>query len=90
MPRVKNRQAYPFTLNLERGVDYGRPELAPSEVVSAVPVALADGKTGVQEIARQLPGSLTWGPGETLEVPETILANHDFKRAVPRILIVVS
>lgn len=46
-------------VNLERGVDYGHPDLAPTRITLEQAV-----EGGVEITERELPGSVTWLPGE--------------------------
>lgn len=88
MPRIKNLQRMPFTVNLRVGEDYG-PELRPSRVVFAVPVNTDDGRAGVQEVAKILPAAITWRPGETKDVPAAVLEIQEVKRALSMRLLVL-
>lgn len=87
MIKVKNVSRTPFTLNLLRGVNYGQ-DFKASAFEMQVPVTMPDGKAGLQTISRELPASITWAPGQTLEVPEKVREIDQFKRATPRILVV--
>jgi flavin-dependent dehydrogenase len=81
-----------FVLNLERGANYGgHPECAGSHFSAVLLDYDKDGNEHRRLVERELPGALTWLPGETKRnLPDVIGKSPVLRRAVARgILFVV-
>lgn len=91
MINLKNKSRTEFTINLRRGGDYGAdPRFRTSTMRMARPVELPTGEKGLERIERELPGSLTWLPGQTQRaLPDAVMEIPEVRRAMFNTLIVV-
>ena len=76
---VKNKSRRPVTINL---LQHTAPDLStPVELTLAT--LNKDGTTGQRIVERQVPASISWGPGETLtDLPEGLPDIEEFQTAV--------
>jgi len=74
-----------FVLNLERGVVYDHPECQGSRFSAVLTDYDKEGNEVARQIVKDLPGSLTWLPGETKRgLPDNLRSHPVLQRALAR------
>ncbi len=79
---VQNKQKVLFVLQLPAGFESEHPECQGSKFTMHQAVELPEGGSGVRVIERELPGSITWLPGESKDgLPLELSQIPEFKSA---------